>query len=118
LRDPARLIALGCREVTKAVLFPVRFLFSADTGQAAANAQAVGHFLRSRNGAARDLVRAAADWRERGEFSAADRPLAQLNAGLLPLYRELITTYAQQLVDYGAPEQSTQLTEWWNRLST
>jgi hypothetical protein len=104
LRNPQRLVALGCREVTKAVLFPVRFLFTADTGRAAANPEAISHFLATRTGPARELVVAAASWRERGELAAAEQSVVQLSAGLLPLYRELSGTYAERMRQAGAPE--------------
>jgi hypothetical protein len=42
---PESLLAAGIRWTTKIVLFPVRFLFTAETGQEGTNHAAVTHYL-------------------------------------------------------------------------
>ena len=45
MRHPGPLIAEGPRRVTKLVLFPVRFLYTAATGEVGTNDAAVAHYL-------------------------------------------------------------------------
>jgi hypothetical protein len=45
LRSPALLVSRGPRQLTKLVLFPVRFLFTAATGEVGTTALAVEHYL-------------------------------------------------------------------------
>ena len=61
-RDPDDLIAAGPRPLTKAILFPVRFLYTHATGHAGANADAV-YWYRDQGGPHAVLALAALDWR-------------------------------------------------------
>ena len=47
IRTPSQLVSRGPRRLTKVVLFPVRFLFTAETGQVGTNTLAAGHYLAS-----------------------------------------------------------------------
>jgi hypothetical protein len=92
-----RLVARGPRRVTKIVLFPVRFLFTAETGRVGTNALAAEHYLASADAPAATLVTAALAWRRE---PAAD----DVAAGLLS--RELIPLYVQYLDDHIARLQA------------
>ena len=59
IRTPAGLVSRGPRRLTKIVLFPVRFLFTAETGQVGTNTLAVEHYLASAYAPAAALVTAA-----------------------------------------------------------
>jgi hypothetical protein len=61
-QEPAALVAQGPRALTKAVLSPVRFLYTYATGRAGSNADAARWYSDSRRPAA-PLVRAALRWR-------------------------------------------------------
>ena len=63
MRTPSLLVARGPRHLTKVVLFPVRFLFTAETGEVGTNSAAAEHYLASARGPAAKLVSAAAGWR-------------------------------------------------------
>ena len=63
IRTPSRLVSRGPRRVTKIVLFPVRFLFTAETGQVGTNSSAARHYLASPDAAATSPVTAALAWR-------------------------------------------------------
>lgn len=96
LRSPDELVALGRREVTKAVLFPARFLLTLDSGRAAGNEESAAFVSETRNGPVSALVTAAYQCRDTGELD----PVAMarlLKAGLLPLYDELTEGYAVRL---------------------
>jgi hypothetical protein len=84
IRVPARLVARGPRRLTKVVLFPVRFLFTAETGQVGTNTRAAEHYLASADAPAATLVAAALAWRL--EPPADDEATALLGRELIPLY--------------------------------
>jgi hypothetical protein len=56
LKDADALIAAGVRLLTKRVLFPVRFLYTAETGEVGRNETAVGHYTKTREGPAAQLA--------------------------------------------------------------
>jgi hypothetical protein len=97
IRTPSRLVARGPRRVTKIVLFPVRFLFTAETGRVGTNTLAAEHYLAGGYAPAAALVTAALAWRRQW---AADNAATEL------LGRELIPLYAQYLEDHIARLQA------------
>jgi hypothetical protein len=110
LTRPAELVAVGCREVTKAVLFPARFLYSAATGRAAGNEEAVDFIRRTHAGPAEALVCAAFEWRVSGRLGPDAEAL--LVAGLLPLYARLSEVYADALAGFGEGSLARRMAEW------
>lgn len=90
LRRPELLLAQGVRRVTKLVLFPVRFLFTAETGLVGTNESAVAHFLTATGAPSTDLVAAALTWRRDPPEPAQAGDLLQ--RGTIPLYRFTSTT--------------------------
>jgi hypothetical protein len=91
IRAPSRLVARGPRRVTKIVLFPVRFLFTAETGRVGTNTLAAEHYLASDYAPAARLVTAALAWRR-------ERPVDHEATELLS--RELVPLYVQYLDDH------------------
>ena len=59
IRCPELLLARGLRRLTKLVLFPVRFLFTAETGRVGTNDTAVAHYLAAGDPPGAALVGAA-----------------------------------------------------------
>ncbi|MBW0101134.1 hypothetical protein [Pseudonocardia sp. KRD291] len=104
LRDPARLVAGGARTVTKAVLFPVRFLHTLHTHRIGLNADAVEHYA----GPHRALVAAAAQWREHG-LSDPVRARVLLAAHLTGLHTEFLDAYAEAMDRAGETGPATDL---------
>ncbi len=90
VRSPSLLASRGPRRVTKLVLFPVRFLFTAATGRVGTNALAAEHYLSSAHAPAADLVAAALTWRV--------QPPGAESAELLS--RELIPLYVHYIDDH------------------
>jgi len=95
IRTPSRLVSCGPRRLTKIVLFPVRFLFTAETGQVGTNTLATEHYLASANPAAAALVSAALAWRL--EPPAADEATTLLSRELIPLYIQYIDDHIARL---------------------
>jgi hypothetical protein len=95
IRTPSLLVAHGPRPMTKIVLFPVRFLFTAATGQVGTNALAAEHYLASAQVPATELVTAALAWRV--EPPASDEAAALLGRELIPLYVHYIDDHIARL---------------------
>ena len=96
IRDPARLVARGPRRLTKVVLFPVRFLFTAATGRVGTNAAASEYYLTAGRAPAAGLVAAALTWRVQ---PPADQAVATalVQAELIPLYVQYIDDHIARL---------------------
>jgi hypothetical protein len=95
IRTPSRLVSRGPRRLTKIVLFPVRFLFTAETGQVGTNTLAARHYLASAYAPATTLVTAALAWRL--EPPADDEATALLSRELIPLYVHYIDDHITRL---------------------
>jgi hypothetical protein len=95
IRAPAGLVSRGPRRLTKIVLFPVRFLFTAETGQVGTNTRAAEHYLASANPPAAALVTAALSWRR--EAPAAEAATELLSRELIPLYLQYIDDHIERL---------------------
>jgi hypothetical protein len=95
IRNPGLLVSLGPRRLTKVVLFPVRFLFTAETGQVATNALAAGHYLASASAPAAMLVAAALGWRV--EPPTADEAAVLVSRELIPLYDHYLDDHIARL---------------------
>jgi len=91
IRTPSRLISGGLRRMTKVALFPVRFLFTAQTGHVGTNSLAARHYLASPDVPATSLVAAALAWRH--------EPPPHGEAATL-LSRELVALYVHYLDDH------------------
>jgi hypothetical protein len=94
IRNPPLLVSRGPRRVTKVVLFPVRFLFTADTGRVGTNHLAAEHYLAGRHAPAAELVTAALGWRR--------EPPADAEAAVALVGRDLITLHLQYIDDHVA----------------
>ncbi|HET9876705.1 MAG TPA: nucleotidyltransferase domain-containing protein [Mycobacterium sp.] len=112
--DPADLLAKGVRWTTKIVLFPVRFLFTADTGREGTNDAAVQHYSTHHRGPAAELVSAAFSWRTKPP--ANDHAVALLKNGFVPLYRNYLDDHIQRLQSINEPELADRFSEWRSRL--
>jgi hypothetical protein len=114
VRTPALLASRGPRRVTKVVLFPVRFLFTAATGRVGTNALAAEHYLASPDAPAADLVAAAVAWRT--EAPAEDAAAELLGHELVPLYLHYIDDHIARLDDAGHPRLADRFRRWRARL--
>jgi len=115
IRDPALLVARGPRRLTKIVLFPVRLLFSAATGQVGTNALAVEHYLGNARAPATELVGAALDWRIVGPEDS-DAATKLLDRELIPLYLHYIDDHTGRLTTLGRSDLTEAFKEWRRRL--
>jgi hypothetical protein len=104
LKDSARLIAAGVRPLTKRILFPVRYLFTARTGRIGTTDAAVEHFVGEQDGPPAELVSNALEWRYQPPDLRDPAVSRCVEKGLLPLYRLFIEDHEKRLRDYGELE--------------
>ena len=116
IRQPDLLVKQGPRHLTKIVLFPVRFLFTAATGRVGTNHAAVDYYLANPEAVAPALVAAGLHWRTvpPDDESAA---VALLERELRPLYLEYIDDHTTRLDDLGSAELARAFTAWRRRLT-
>jgi hypothetical protein len=116
LQHPEQLLQLGCREVSKTVLYPLRLLSTTVSSKCASNDEAVVQALDCSD-AERELANAALRWRSTGQLVVDASAQAQLAAGLLPLYRRLIATYRSALTAMGLHALVQELDDWYSALA-
>ena len=115
LLDPRLLIEEGNRGLTKVVLFPPRFLFTADKGEIATNHEAADHYLAHASGPAAELVRQGIRWRT--EPIEPAHALATLRAGLLPLWHAFLERYEALMLEWNEVQLARQFEAWRRQLS-
>ncbi|MBV8348655.1 MAG: hypothetical protein JOZ49_14345 [Mycolicibacterium sp.] len=113
-RQPDRLVDGGIRWTTKIVLFPARFLFTAETAQEGANEAAVQYYSELSGAPATALVRAAFDWRTNPP--SAEHALAMLTDDFVPFYVCYLTDHIRRLESIGESELAGAFSDWRSRL--
>jgi hypothetical protein len=114
IRNPSLLASRGPRRVTKVVLFPVRFLFTAATGRVGTNALAAEHYLADADAPAAELVAAALAWRH--QPPPGDEVTVLLSQHLIPLYRHYIDDHITRLDAAGNHRLAGRFRRWRDRL--
>ena len=114
IRAPSRLVSAGPRRVTKIVLFPVRFLFTAQTGHVGTNTLAARHYLASPDVPATSLVAAALAWRH--EPPPHGEAAALLSRELVPLYVHYLDDHIARLRAVGHYQLADRFRRWRSRL--
>lgn len=117
LRNPASLIAAGVRPLTKRILFPVRFLFTARTGRIGRNDAAVAFLASAESGPAARLALNGFEWRYEPPDPSDPAVLECVQSGLLPLYRLFVDDYESRLSALGEAELAQAFGDWRGRLS-
>jgi hypothetical protein len=114
IRAPSRLVSRGPRRLTRIVLFPARFLFTAETGQVSTNALAAEHYLASADVPATTLITAALAWRL--EPPTDDEAIALVGRELIPLYVHYINDHITRLGAVNRHELVGSFRRWRTRL--
>jgi predicted nucleotidyltransferase len=112
---PDVLLARGVRRVTKLVLFPVRFLYTAASGEVGTNDAAVARYLKDERAPSKALVAAALGWRTTGptdEEAAGEL----LRRHIVALYVHFIDEHIGRLASLGETELATAFGAWRRRL--
>jgi hypothetical protein len=114
-RSPDLLIARGVRHLTKHVLFPVRFLYTAATGRVGTNDAAVADYLADDTAPSTGLVAAALAWRTSPPTDVV-AATALLREQIVPLYLHYIDDHITRLDLLGEVELAEAFREWRHRL--
>jgi hypothetical protein len=114
VRTPSLLVSRGPRRVTKVVLFPARFLFTAATGRVGTNALAAEHYLADVDAPAAELVAAALAWRR--QPPPGDEAAALLSQQLIPLYVQYLDDHITRLDATGSHRLAGRFRRWRGRL--
>lgn len=113
LADPERLAHEHVRVLTKMVLFPVRFLHTAWTGDVGVTADAVAMFAERFPGPEAELARTALAWRSHDPTETERAALVPaLDAALRPLYARFVDVYTDRMRDYGLTDLAHGLERW------
>jgi hypothetical protein len=109
LRDTKALVAGGPRAVTKAILFPVRFMYTLKTGRAGLN-HGSAHWYAAEGLPGGGLAVTALEWRNEG---IADHELAVqlVEADLATVHAVCLTEYATELNRLGEAGRADALAE-------
>jgi len=113
-RQSDRLVEGGIRWTTKIVLFPARFLFTAETSREGTNEAAVQYYSELSAAPSAALVGAAFDWRTKPP--SAEHALAMLTADFVPLYVYYLTDHIRRLESIGESELAGAFIDWRARL--
>ena len=112
---PEVLIAHGVRRLTKLVLFPVRFLYTAATGRVGTNDAAAAWYRIDRKAPSTRLVAAALEWRTIPPADEANAALL-LREQMVPLYLRYIKDHIARLDELGEVGLARAFQEWRDRL--
>lgn len=113
LNNAEQLLRSDRKTLTKLILFPVRFLFTARTGEVGRNDAAVEHFAGTGKRAATTLAKMALQWRN---SDPAPDALQAVAAGVLPLYEEFLRDHERRVREYGRRDLADALEGWRLRL--
>jgi hypothetical protein len=114
--SPELLVGRGVRRVTKLVLFPVRFLYTAETGRVGTNDAAVAHYIARPGARCAGLVEAALRWRTEPP-SDDGIAIALLREQMLVLYLEYIDDHLARLRSLRRDDLVRAFQEWRDRLA-
>lgn len=115
IRFPEVLLSRGVRRLTKLVLFPVRFLFTAETGRVGTNEAAVTWYLADAEAPSTRLAAAALDWRTTPPTDD-EAPAELLREQMVTLYLHYIDDHITRLGSLGRVELVSAFQEWRSRL--
>lgn len=115
LLQPAQIFDKGIVHLTKTVLFPVRFLYTASTGDIGRNDVAVAHYLEHNKGDKAELVKQAFRWRCEPPAYNEDT-IKLLKQAVIPLYLQFIDTYYLKMLDYKEHNLAENLQQWRDQL--
>jgi len=116
IRDPELLMARGVRRLTKLVLFPVRFLYTAATGRVGSNEHAVTWYLEQDVAPAGALVADALQWRRGVPVDATAAP-ARMRDNIEALYVYYIDDHVGRLRTLDRSDLAVLFEEWRLRLT-
>lgn len=116
LKNPEALARLDLKSLTKLILFPVRFMYTAQTGEVGRNEAAVEHFSVNIPGAPSELARLALDWRNAADWRGDARVVQAIAAGVMPIYLAFLSDHEARVRQFGRPDLAEAIQKWRHRL--
>ena len=116
LKNPDALARLDPKSLTKLILYPVRFMFTARTGEVGRNEAAVEHFVAAAKSAATKLAHLALEWRNADRVDSDALAMQVIAAGVVPLYQEFLLDHESRLREYERPDLAEAFSKWRQRL--
>lgn len=116
LKRPQALLRSDAKTLTKLILYPVRFLFTARTGEVGRNDAAVALYASSARSAAAGLARMALAWRDGAPSPSDPEALEAITRDVLPLYREFLVDHEKRLREYERPDLADAFAKWRQKL--
>ncbi len=115
IRSSRLLVGRGMRRVTKLVLFPVRFLYTAATGGVGTNDAAVDRYLDDHQAPSKELVAAALAWRTQTPSNDAGT-IELLDQQMVPLYLHYVDDHIARLETLDRNDLADSFRNWRERL--
>jgi hypothetical protein len=115
IKKPEKLVDKDIRYMTKIILFPVRLLYTARTGNIGYNQDSVLHYLKMNQGKKSELVECAYHWRQRPP-SSTNGIVDLLIDNLRSLYLEFLEEYYSAMQLYDQQHLANALSHWKNAL--
>ncbi|UCF75843.1 MAG: hypothetical protein JSU71_00480, partial [Betaproteobacteria bacterium] len=116
VKNPGALAQSNSKTLTKLILFPVRFMFTAQTGEVGRNEAAVEHFVATTDGPSSILARLALEWRNIEDWQANKGAVEAIKAGTVPLYQAFVSDHQQRMREYGRDDLAEAFERWRLRL--
>lgn len=102
------------RLLTKLVLFPARFIYTAKIFDVAVNDRSVQYFIENQKydiGSIK-LLQSAIQWRMSGKIEDVEAALKLISTELIPLYKIYIQIYKKRMQEFDAYDLISQLDDW------
>jgi len=116
LKHPQALARSDPKTLTKLILYPIRFMFTARTGEVGRNEAAVEHFVSTTGGASSKLASLALQWRAVAPEHTDESAVQAIADGVLPLYLEFLLDHERRLREYDRPDLADAFHHWRQRL--
>ena len=112
IRNAESLARSDSKTLTKLILYPVRFMFTAQTGDVGRNEAAVEHYVARAKGPAAALVRLALDWRNQAPPPGDVAAVRAVSAGAVPLYEDFLSDHEDRLRHYERQDLAQAFSKW------
>lgn len=112
IKNPESLARSDSKTLTKLILYPVRFMFTAETGDVGRNDAAVAHYVARAKGPAAELVRLALEWRNDAPPPGDAAAARAISAGVLALYEGFLSDHEDRLRHYERQDLAQAFGKW------
>lgn len=116
-QDAAALVKQGTPAITKAILYPTRFIYLAVSGDISTNHASATYYLATFSGNDSILVEKGYQWRMEGRADNFYSTVSLLDKGLFDLYNQFLIIYINKMTLYKKTEIANNLTTLHEKIS-